>query len=784
MGLASYYRKFIRGFSELAKPLTNLTRKGYDWRWEEEEKVSFLKLKTALATAPVLQLPDFEKPFVLTTDASDTAVGAILEQNLGGGLRPVAFASRKLNNTETRYSAYERELLGIVWAIAQWRHYFQGSHPIVVQTDHAPLRHLPNQSSVNSRVWKWINILQGYDLELRHIPGKKNPADSLTRQIFSDACKQKEKVKEEESDLVSVLRIRPQATDVEIQDTLTQIFGRHDSSVKYSDSIQSISAQDHGQKDQIQSESDSIQVERSAQLLVYRSAVQVQDELKEQISSALQYEIPYSDIISELCSGKNEVQRNSEVFKWKNGMLVRHQHGSVQEDESFWRIVVPDRQNIKHTIISELHSVPHAGHPGFLRTLQKVKRNFYWKGMTGDIQTFVLSCPACQLEKAEHTLMRGQLQPLQIPEEKWKEISLDFVTDLPVSFTGDNAILNVIDRATRMVHCIPCKKTITGAQTAKIYWRHVGKLHGVPCVIYSDRGSVFTGEFWKTLWSTMGTQLKFSTSYHPQTQGVIERMNQVVSQTLRCVIHQLGDISDWKSILPTVEFAINSLPNRSTGFSPFYLNYGYHPVVPSELLKGDENVRNEAVSHFTNRLRDIWNKARRNMEIAVEQQKKYYDRRHRAVQFNVGEYVLLSTVHLKMRNVPTKLQRKFVGPFQITERIGQLAYRLKLPEHWKIHDVFHISLLRPWNQSVFTVSQQQDVPELETEGQRYYETEKILRWCKVKRGNRWKREYLVMWKDRPIDEISWVPEENFPDKKSLEADLKHDQPEEESTLEV
>ena len=114
----------------------------------------------------------------------------------------------------------------------------------------------------------------------------------------------------------------------------------------------------------------------------------------------------------------------------------------------------------------------------------------------------------------------------------------------------------------------------------------------------------------------------------------------------------------------------------------------------------------------------------------------------------------------------------------------QLAYRLKLPEHWKIHDVFHISLLRPWNQSVFTVSQQQDVPELETEGQRYYETEKILRWRKVKRGNRWKREYLVMWKDRPIDEISWVPEENFPDKKSLEADLEHDQPEEESTLEV
>ena len=107
------------------------------------------------------------------------------------------------------------------------------------------------------------------------------------------------------------------------------------------------------------------------------------------------------------------------------------------------------------------------------------------------------------------------------------------MTDLPETSGGDNAILNVIDRATRMVHCIPCKKTITAVQTARKYWQYVGKLHGVPCIIYSDRGSVFTGTFWRELWSVLGTQLRFSTAYHPQTQGVIEKMNQLVSQTLR-----------------------------------------------------------------------------------------------------------------------------------------------------------------------------------------------------------------------------------------------------------
>ena len=112
-----------------------------------------------MATAPVLRLPDFEKQFIVTTDASDVAVAAILEQNFGSGLQPIAFASPKLNATEIRYSAYEREMLGIVWALGQRKHYFQGPYPIIIQTDHAPLRHLLNQTSVNSSVWRWLSIL-------------------------------------------------------------------------------------------------------------------------------------------------------------------------------------------------------------------------------------------------------------------------------------------------------------------------------------------------------------------------------------------------------------------------------------------------------------------------------------------------------------------------------------------------------------------------------------------------------------------------------------------------
>ena len=185
--LASYYRRFVKGFSQIARPLTDLTKAKVSWKWSRVEEESFVKLKATLASSPILRLPDFGRQFVVTTAASDVPVGAILDQDFGHGLQTVAFASRKLNNAESRYSAYERELLGIIWALGQWRHYFQSTHPIIVRTDYSPLRYLPNQNSVNIGIWKWLSIMQGYHLEIQHIPGRVNPADHLPRQSISSA---------------------------------------------------------------------------------------------------------------------------------------------------------------------------------------------------------------------------------------------------------------------------------------------------------------------------------------------------------------------------------------------------------------------------------------------------------------------------------------------------------------------------------------------------------------------------------------------------------------------
>ena len=223
LGLASYYRKFISGFSEISRYLIDLTRAAKQFDWKEPHQSAFILLKMVLATAPILLLPDFALPFVITTDASEAAVGAILEHNQGRGLQPVAFASRELNSTEMRYSAYERELLGIVWALGQWRHYVEQSpHKVAIKTDHGPLHFLPNQMSLNTRGWKWINVMQGYDLDIRHIPGRKNPAESLSRQLREDALGRKSQVCKEHEQCINEFRVPAGASVEQIQEALSK----------------------------------------------------------------------------------------------------------------------------------------------------------------------------------------------------------------------------------------------------------------------------------------------------------------------------------------------------------------------------------------------------------------------------------------------------------------------------------------------------------------------------------------------------------------------------------
>ena len=200
--------------------------------------------------------------------------------------------------------------------------------------------------------------------------------------------------------------------------------------------------------------------------------------------------------------------------------------------------------------------------------------------------------------------------------------------DLLASSDGEDSIMIVVDCATKMVHLILCKRTTTIGKVACLYWQHVVRLHGVPRAIHTDRGAQFIGRWWHEIWTLPGMKLRYGATYHSQSQGQIERMNAVVSQMLHCLMIDVADLGRWKEYLPIVEMVVNSLPNRSTGYSPFYLMYRYHPVLPVKLLKGDECINVKTLSKLLDRTQEIWCQSRVQIEKAVAAQKKYYDQKY------------------------------------------------------------------------------------------------------------------------------------------------------------
>lgn len=184
LGLVGYYRRFIENFSQIATPLNFLTKKDTKFQWITECELAFRRFKEILVAPPLLQFPNFDKPFFLTTDASGKAIGAVLSQGVIGTDLPISFASRTLNTAEQNYDASERELLAAVWGMKHFRPYLYGRYFTIV-TDHRPFLWIFNVRDLTSRLLKWAIKLEEYDYKIVYKPGKLNTnADGLSR-IYS-----------------------------------------------------------------------------------------------------------------------------------------------------------------------------------------------------------------------------------------------------------------------------------------------------------------------------------------------------------------------------------------------------------------------------------------------------------------------------------------------------------------------------------------------------------------------------------------------------------------------
>ena len=191
-------------------------------------------------------------------------------------------------------------------------------------------------------------------------------------------------------------------------------------------------------------------------------------------------------------------------------------------------------------------------------------------------------------------------------------------------------------------------------------------------------------------------------------------------------MHQLGDARNWLDVLPIVEFAVNNTPNRTTGYSAFYLNYGYHPLHPLQLLHAPEDTNIEAVTQFTSRMQKDFDVALQQLNRARNQMMHRTDSQRRAMEYQEGDQVLLSTRHIRFRHCPAKLQKRYVGPFKVIQKINRAAYRLQLPNDWSMHSVFHISLLKPWRASQWSCPVEEQEIDVDLEPRPLYKVELSL----------------------------------------------------------
>ncbi|KAJ9552225.1 hypothetical protein OSB04_016270 [Centaurea solstitialis] len=677
LGLSGCYIKFVKGYGMIASPLTDLLKKN-KFEWSTDAQTSFNRLKEVLSSAPVLRLPDFTTKFVIETDALGTVLGAVFMQKE----QPAAYNSQVLGTRARQKSAYEKELMAIVFAVKKWRPYLLGNH-FTVRSDQQSLKFLLEQRVVELEYQNWMSKLLGYNFSIVYKQGSANRAtDALSRKPEQTKLSSLtvpnwvpwDRFKEELKEDVFLMRIKGDLLDM----------------IEFND---------------------------------YKPKPQFDEETQRTCTTSL------------------NARKTLEAY-----FSIKLTNSIISE-----RLVLPRKSPWVRKLFDEFHASPIGGHNGEGRTYQRMAVELFWIGMRKDVSNWVKECETCQRNKVLSGSPAGLLQPLSLPYTVWSDITMDFIEGLPKS-GGWNAILVVVDRLSKYAHFIPLKHPFTAQTVAEAFVKDIVRLHGIPGSIISDHDKVFQSLFWKELFKLQGTILKFSSAYHPQTDGDTEVVNRSLEQYLRCWVsdkpHQWGKWLSW------AELSYNMAYHSAIKGSPFKVLYGRDPP---PLVRYPQDVAIvQAVGSELENQDEVWDETWMNLLKAQFLMKQLVDMKRSEVQFE-GEWVFLKLRPYRQRSLvkgnQPKLLARFYGPYHIVNKIGNVAYRLQLPESARIHPVFHVSQLR---KAVGEgLSSKILPPQLAVDLTLQVEPEALLDVRTVGKNDLGNLEVLVKWKDTLDFESTW-----------------------------
>ena len=597
LGLFGYYRSYVKGYATIAEPLNDLLRRvpsasgsgnppksssisssapakkpssktsyqSKPWTWSDPEQQAFDQLKVMLTTAPVMGHPDFsgQHAFILDTDASLVGTGAVISQRYPDRDHVLGYYSYTLKPRERRWSTTEREAFAILKAIRNFRHILAGT-PFIVVTDHASLRYLMQMKDPFGRISRWIMELQQYNFSVEHRSGVSHGnADSMSRPPV---------VQPDLHQLVPIF-----TTTAEPATTSTSTLPELQSSLPSMSSIQRLQ-----QKDPVLSGYVSF--------LQNGSLVHVPDDVRPLLVDLGSYSL----IDGTLYHSRKE------------------QPGRDGKPVSRLQLIVP--KELRQVLLVACHDNILAGHPGVQKTYERLSENYYWANMRADVYSWVKSCLTCASRKRHRTGATIGLRGITPGDRPFDVISMDFLGPLPETEAGNKYLLVINDYATRYPLAFPLP-TNDAASVAKVMIERVFLEFGPPRVILSDRGTHFLNDLVHSITQLFMTRQVFSSGYRPQTAGITERMN----QTLLDLLAMYGNRkqNDWDQLVPYVLFAYRTTYSEVIKNTPFYLVYGYEPVLPHEMNLLPPHLNQSSADQARNAIAANLNQARRLARDAV-----------------------------------------------------------------------------------------------------------------------------------------------------------------------
>lgn len=700
LGLVGYYRRFIKDFSFIAKPMTSLLKKDVPFVWTDDHQKSFQKFKDILISEPILQYPNFNETFVLTTDASNVAISGILSQGEIGKDLPVAYASRTLNKAEINYSTTEKELLAIVWSVNHYRPYLFGRKFIIV-TDHRPLTWLFSCKNPSSRLLRWRLKLEEYEYEIRYKPGRINSnADALSRNpvlnFKIDNCETYEnfvKYHYENTELSNIEVIKE------------NVMSKFPNCFIYSKDLDETNPYYNNLFSTFDKDCIPGDINLYDPIILENSNKQCSFLL---ISKLNHFDsLTYKDLFYSFKSLKTVL-----INKRINTLFIKNpieEHPNLKQDmfnelldfiftKNNIKIIVVNKPKMKpkdeneiRKILQDNHSSSISGHAGYLRTYKKIKENYKWSNMKRDIKNFIKSCPSCQINKTNFKPSKAPMEITTTSERPFQRLAIDIVGPLPITVNGNRFILTTQDDLTKysFARSIPNHEASTVANVLVQFIT----MFGIPETILSDQSTDFTSSVIKEMNKLFKIKHVFSSPYHPQTNGALERSHLTLKDYLKHYINQ--NQNDWDEYVELAMFTYNTHIHKSTGFTPYELIFGHKAYVPNSLTSPPQ-FRYSYDDYYSN-LQLKFNKsyeiARQNLLKSKEKSKAYYDRNIRHAEYKVNDLAYVINNSHKP-GLSKKLSPNFKGPYKIVAVNDNNTVSLQIKANKIVN--YHTNLLKPF----------------------------------------------------------------------------------------